>query len=90
MNVPAVCNGCGNESPAWDKLCIHCSTLVSCQDCHETYKRGQGLQDVDLCPRCLNEAFTEPAKETYPCEGDPRNPHEEFGFDYSWETYNGK
>ncbi len=88
---PPICNGCGNASKAWDKLCDSCSVEVTCQDCKQKYKRGQGLQEVDLCPRCLNDALTEPAPEYDPEDVSfCTNSYEEFGFDYPWETYNGK
>ena len=95
MSEPlAICNGCGNESSAWDKLCDYCSQEVTCQSCHEKYKRGQGLQEVDICPRCLEDSFAAPPANDY--KYDPEdvnfstNPYEDYGFDYQWETYNGK
>lgn len=92
--TPAICNGCGNESPAWDQLCEDCCKEVRCQNCNDKYKRGQGLQEVNLCSTCLQEVFSKqdddeeelfrPKKSKSPTTADP---YEEYGFDHQWELY---
>jgi len=96
MNVPAICNGCGNESPAWDQLCKGCCTRVRCQNCGDNYKRGQGLQEVNLCASCLQEVFAKQdedeeeifraKKSSKPLE-EQNDPYEQYGFDHQWEFY---
>lgn len=93
-NAPAICNGCGNESPAWDQLCTGCSKEVKCENCDKTYKRGQGLQEVNLCPGCLNEVFTQEDEEECPrkekrgtIDPEQNDPYEDHGFDHQWELY---
>jgi predicted amidophosphoribosyltransferase len=80
----AICNGCGNESPAWDQLCDNCSQLVICQNCSKKYKRGQGLQEVDLCATCLNEVFSETTKVVEHSTA-YEDAYERYGFDHKWE-----
>lgn len=92
METP-ICNGCGNESSAWNKFCEHCSKEVTCQNCNKTYRRGQGLQEVDLCATCLQEVFQEtPDEEEHRLNlqnADPQcdspDPYEIYGFDHQWE-----
>ena len=98
-NAPAICNGCGNESPAWDQLCEQCSQQVVCQHCGDKYKRGQGLQEVDICAPCLQEVFANqdedeeeifrPNKSPSPSTDvtEQNDPYEEYGFDHQWEFY---
>lgn len=96
--TPCICNGCGGESPSWDKFCANCEKLVTCRDCHVQYKRGQGLQDVDLCHKCLNKAFAKedeeveerkPVRVRHTSEVDPEqeDSYAEYGFDNQWELY---
>lgn len=97
MNTPAICNGCGNESPAWDQLCNGCQTTVRCQNCGNNYKRGQGFQEVNLCSSCIQEVFAKQdedeeeifrsSKSPKPPTDEPNDPYEEFGFDHQWELY---
>jgi hypothetical protein len=87
---PCICNGCGGESPAWDKLCENCSKEVICQNCHKTYKRGQGLQEVDLCAKCLQTAFEDveiPEELPYGPYTNMVDSFVEYGFDHHWEAY---
>lgn len=92
MNTPAICNGCGNESLAWDKLCADCSKEVICENCEKTYNRGQGLQEVNLCPGCLNEVFSNHDEDdVLPHNGKREaidiDPYAEYGCDHQWELY---
>lgn len=97
MDMPAICNGCGNESAAWNKLCNDCDQKVTCQGCSAVYKRGHGLQEVNLCSTCLQEVFARQDEEeeeifhskkaVRPPTDVTENPHEEHGFDYQWELY---
>ncbi len=97
MEPAAICNGCGNESPAWDQLCGHCSQQVACQHCGNKYKRGQGLQEVDICSSCLQEVFAQqdddeeelfrPTKRANPPRDLLEQDDPDFGFDYQWELY---
>lgn len=89
MEIPAICNGCGRESPAWDRLCTECSKEVVCKNCKQVYKRGQGLQDVDLCARCVNEAYQEEPEEfDLDDSGDITDRDDsDYGFDLHWELY---
>lgn len=97
METPAICNGCGNASSAWDKLCNSCSQEITCQNCNKIYKRGQGLQEVNLCPICLREVFEQESPEeeehrlklqvTDPHFDNP-DPYEMYGFDHQWELNN--
>ena len=82
---PSICNGCGNESPDWGKLCNACEQEVICHGCDTIYKRGQGLQDVNMCPRCLHESMETQEQEQFNLYGDCVSPYEEYGFDYPWE-----
>jgi len=93
---PAICNGCGNESPAWDQLCEVCAQYVTCQNCNGKYKRGQGLQEVFLCAACLQEVFTNqdeeeevfrPKKARSTDVTEHSDPYAEYGFDHQWELY---
>lgn len=89
MDIPAICNGCGNESPAWDQLCENCSKEIICQSCNRKYKRGQGLQNLDLCPSCVRE-FLESPEEEQRTNLDPDelgDPYADYGFDHQWELY---
>lgn len=97
--TPTICNGCGNESPAWDQFCANCAKEVICQGCNRKYKRGQGLQDVDLCSRCLNEALEdkEEREEEEYCRNsgvvepadvtEQIDPYIDYGFDHHWEFH---
>ena len=93
MSAPAICNGCGNESAAWDQLCDNCSCKVRCQNCSNMYKRGQGLQEVDLCASCLQEIFAKQDEDEEEIFRSPNtrpvnpDPYEEYGFDHQWELY---
>ena len=89
MEAPAICNGCGNESPTWDQLCNDCSKEVRCQNCNGIYKRGQGLQEVNLCSVCLQEVFSKDEEEFFSPKKclSPLDPCEENGFDHQWELY---
>lgn len=94
---PAICNGCGNESPAWDQLCEGCSQHVTCQNCNGKYKRGQGLQEVSICAACLQEVLTNqdeeeeevfrPKKSAQFTDVEQNDPYAEYGFDHQWELY---
>lgn len=92
--TPAICNGCGDESPAWDQLCHQCAQTVTCQNCLNKYKRGQGLQEVNLCADCLQEIFSkddEDEEELFrpsKVKATPElNDTEDYGFDHHWELY---
>jgi len=91
MNNPPICNGCGEPSSEWDKLCANCEQEVVCNGCNGTYKRGQGLCDVNMCPSCLRESLETPEEEYRRLEMNESDPHmedayEQFGFDHSWEN----
>jgi hypothetical protein len=78
MNTPPICNGCGNESPAWDKLCNNCSQqeVDLCASCvQEVFAK----QDED------EEEYFRSQKSVRPTDVD--DPHEEYGFDHQWELY---
>ncbi len=95
MEMPAaICNGCGNESSAWDQLCTNCSQEIICQNCKRKYKRGQGLQDVDLCATCVRELLETTEEEEFEREVHTESkvnpecdPYSDYGFDHQWELY---
>jgi len=83
-----ICNGCGNNAPAFGQLCNDCSKEVVCQNCNCKYKRGQGLQDVNLCPHCLHECLaSSPEHQNADHDCDLDDPYETYGFDHQWELY---
>lgn len=99
MEPVAICNGCGNESPAWDQLCGNCSQQVICQHCGDKYKRGQGLQEVNICASCLQEVFARddddeeelfPTKRALPPRDLLEQDDPDYGFDYQWELFNDR